>query len=315
MFRHMPVVPDEPGRVQSPRIRKLFLKIVPQFVSPRAEFRNLKKALHAGTLSFSTLDVKMVAPAQENVQTKHMKERVIFGATSTIGAAVARYWAAKKDRITIVGRSGDKLAAMAKDLQNRGAESVELTIMDFNNPERLWADVLELFRDKKSVDTLLICQGVSYPGLEMNPEIKKIHNLWQVNFQSVVTILMASKAHFVHNAKGTVAVLSSHIERGRAGSYVYGSSKIALTQFMAGYRDEVSKFGVRAVTILPGLVESNVTKDWDRSGKNWVKPDLAAMEIVNRIDSETTLYTPKYWGFINYFLKILPEFLFYRFKI
>ncbi len=245
-----------------------------------------------------------------------MKERVIFGATSNVGTAVARAWAAKKDRITIVGRSGEKLAILAKDLQARGAESVEICIMDFSNLPRLWDEVMELFRDKQRVDTLLVCQGVYYTGLEMNPELKKIQNLWEVNFQSVVTILMAAKSHFVRNGAGTMAAISGVVgERGRSTNYVYASSKAALNCFMSGFRQEVAPFGVRACTIVPGLVETNLTKDWHREGKLWSKLELTALDIVSGIEKQNVLYTPKYWGFLNYLLRVLPESLFYRLKI
>lgn len=245
-----------------------------------------------------------------------MKERVIFGATSSMGSAVARIWASQKDRITIVGRNGDRLAILAKDLQSRGAESVEICIMNFSDLSRLWTDVIELCRDKQKIDTLLVCQGVFYPGLEMNPEIKKIQNLWDVNFQTVATIMMAAKAHFVKSHSGTMAVISSvEGERERSGNYLYASSKAALNTFMRGLRREVSPFGVRACTIVPGLVRTNVTKDWYKQGPLWSELEMTARDIEKGIDRENQLFTPKYWRFLSYLLKILPESLFYRLKI
>lgn len=249
-------------------------------------------------------------------QSLSMKERVIFGATSNIGTAVARVWAQQKNRITIVGRSGDRLALLAKDLQGRGAESVEICIMNFGDQERLWADVLELFRDKQRVDTLLVCQGVYYPGLEMNPEIQKIQNLWEANYQTVITIMMAAKAHFVRNGSGTMAVISSINEaQPKASNYLYSSTKAALNSFMRGFRKEVSPFGVRACTIVPGLVSSNVTKDWFKQGSLWTHFEMTGSDIANRVDREDLLYTPKYWKFLSPLLRLLPESLFYHLKI
>lgn len=245
-----------------------------------------------------------------------MKERVIFGATSNIGTAVARVWAQQKDRITLVGRSGDKLAILAKDLQGRGAESVEICVMNFSDLDRLWVDVLELFRDKAKVDTLLICQGAYYPGLEMNPEISKIQSLWEANYQSVITVMMAAKAHFVQNGAGTMAVVSSITEiHPGPSNYLYASSKAALSSFMKGFRKEVSAFGVRACTIVPGLVNSNVTKDWYKQGGLWSHFEMTGADIANRVDRESLLYTPKYWTFLAPLLRLIPESLFYRLKI
>lgn len=261
-------------------------------------------------------DTGLHATLTASKQGDPVKERVIFGATSNLGTAVARIWAQRKDRITIVGRNADRLAILAKDLQSRGAESVEICVMNLADSQKLWSEVVELFRDKQKVDTLLVCQGVFYPGLEMSPDIKKIRSIIEVNFESVISIVLAAKSHFVGNHNGSIAVVGSVLTaKTRANNYLYASTKIALETFMSGFQKEVSPFGVKACTIVPGLIHSNVTKDWDKQSSLWTTVDVAAVDIAGQLDQGGQLFTPKYWGFLRFFLSWIPESLFYRLRI
>jgi len=55
---------------------------------------------------------------------------MIIGATSAIAHATARIWASDGDALYLVARDPDKLEAIARDLETRGAGRLETRVMD-----------------------------------------------------------------------------------------------------------------------------------------------------------------------------------------
>lgn len=237
-----------------------------------------------------------------------MKDRVIFGATSAIAIGVAQIWARRGDQLTLIGRNGNRLAAIAKDLQSRGASQVEVVVMDFSDPRKLWLQTEEFFQDKERVDTLMIAQGYLGVGTEQTLTENKVHEMWQTNFESVAMIILAAKPHFIKNNYGTIACFSApEADVGRATSYLYGSAKAALKTLMAGLREELSPKGVNVTTIIPARVDTPLNKEIAKDGRFWTTADKVAQDIAYKIDEGGHLYTPFFWKLISFLRRCLPE--------
>lgn len=237
-----------------------------------------------------------------------MKDRVIFGATSAIAVAVARIWARRGDQLTLIGRNGDRLATIAKDLQSRGASQVEVVVMDFSDARKLWIQAEEFFQDKERVDTLMVAQGDLGLGAKQSLTENKVHELWQTNFESVAMIILAAKPHFIKNNHGTIACFSApEADVGRASSYLYGSAKAALKTLMAGLREELTPKGIRVTTIIPARVDTPLNKEISKDGRFWTKTDRVAQDIAYRIDKGGHLYTPSFWKWLSFIHRCLPE--------
>lgn len=237
-----------------------------------------------------------------------MKERVIFGANSAIAEAVAKLWARRGDRLTLIGRNGDRLAAIAKDLQARGASQVEVAIFDFTDTKNLSSQVEEFFLEKELVDTLLVAPGFLGYGSELESGSEKALEVWRVNFEMVAVIILAAKAHFVKNSFGTIAAFSAtEADLGRSSSYYYGSAKAALRIFLAGLREEMQPKKVKVTTIIPGRVRTPLTKEVPKEGRFWTSPEVIAEAIVFKIDQGGVIYAPFYWRYLSWLRRSLPE--------
>lgn len=245
-----------------------------------------------------------------------MKDRVIFGATSAIAVGVAQIWARRGDQLTLVGRNGNRLAAIAKDLQSRGASQVEVVVMDFTDPLKLWAQVEEFFGEKERVDTLLVAQGLLGYGSEQDLKPQRVHEILDVNFESVAMILLAAKPHFIKNNYGTIAAFSAvEGDFGRASSYLYGSAKAGLKVLLSGLREELAPKGVRVTTLIPARVETPLNKEVPRDGRLWTTVDKVAQEIAYKIDEGGHVYAPLIWKFLSWLRRCLPEGLSRRVRV
>ncbi|MBX3017684.1 MAG: SDR family NAD(P)-dependent oxidoreductase [Bdellovibrionaceae bacterium] len=245
-----------------------------------------------------------------------MKDRVIFGATSAIAVGVAQIWARRGDQLTLVGRNGNRLAAIAKDLQSRGASQVEVIVMDFSDPIKLWEQVEEFFGEKERVDTLLVAQGFMGYGSEQDLKPKRVHDILDVNFESAAMVLLAAKSHFIKNNYGTMAAFSAvEGDVGRSTTYLYGSAKAALKVLLSGLREELTPKGVKVTTIIPARVETPLNKDVPRDGRFWTNVEKVAQDIAYKIDEGANVYTPIVWKFISWLRRVLPEGLARKLKV
>lgn len=237
-----------------------------------------------------------------------MKERIIFGANSTIAEGVARLWARRGDHIVLVGRNGEKLAALAKDLQQRGASKIEVTLMNFDKPETLQKEVNEFISDRSRLDTVLIAQAIAAPTEEKS-SLAELEKLCQLNFLSVAAILLAVKPHFLRHRHGTLAAFSCYDARWTSGkSYFYGATKAALDCFLEGLRDELKGKDVHVCTIMPGPVAASpLTAQLGRASQRPVRPELVATQIVQHLEKRDVIYAPASWRWYLLIKEFFPS--------
>ena len=114
-------------------------------------------------------------------------------------------------------------------------------------------------------------------------------------------------------AGGTLAVISSVAgDRGRAGNYVYGSAKAAVSAYASGLRQRFRGGAVNVLTIKPGFVDTPMTRDF-RKGPLWAAPERVAHGIVRAIDRRRSVaYLPWFWWPVMRVITHLPEFVFRR---
>lgn len=240
-----------------------------------------------------------------------MQKVLIIGATSAIAEAVARRLAEQGERIYLLARNKEKLAAIAADLTIRGAESVNYAILDINNFYDHRQALDQAIDKLDGLDIVLIAHGTL-------PDQKVCENdfgvtLRELNTNAISTLsLLTRLADYMEQRKsGTLAVISSVAgDRGRQSNYVYGAAKGMTTIFLQGLRNRLQPSGVRVMTIKPGFVDTPMTKDF-KKGLLWATPEQVAGDILKGIEKQRdVLYTPFFWRYIMLIIKAIPEKIF-----
>ena len=128
---------------------------------------------------------------------------------------------------------------------------------------------------------------------------------------SVISLLTILANQLEHQGSGSIAVITSPSgDRGRQSNYIYGTAKGALTIFLQGLRNRLSKSNVHVLTIKPGFVDTPMTKDF-KKGFLWVNPDVVSKGIYNAINKKReVVYLPFFWRYIMIIIKSIPEKLF-----
>ena len=95
-----------------------------------------------------------------------------------------------------------------------------------------------------------------------------------------------------------------------AGPGIYGTATGALTLFLQGLRNRLSKANVHVLTIKPGFVDTPMTKDF-KKGILWVNPTVISAGIYKAIKKKKdVVYLPFFWRYIMLVIKFIPEKIF-----
>lgn len=245
-----------------------------------------------------------------------MRRVLIMGATSAIAEATAREFARRGDALFLVGRSTDRLQAIADDLRLRGAASAELHVLDARETAAYPALLDEAARALGGLDHALIAHGTLPDQQACERSVEPMIEAFEVNALSHMALCTELANRFEAQGHGVIAVISSVAgDRGRQSNYVYGSAKAAVTAFTSGLRQRLHPKGVRVVTVKPGFVDTPMTAGF-KKGALWASPATVAASIFGAMTRGTpVLYTPWFWRGIMAVIVAIPEVLFRRLKL
>ena len=233
---------------------------------------------------------------------------LVLGATSSIAISTMRRLAAPHVHFMLVGRSTNRLTAVAQDLLTRGALAVDTWVMDLEDtaghPEMLTIAAERLGR----IDVALIAHGVLGDQTAAEADFEVAAAILHTNFISTVSLLTWLGNYFQAQRAGTLAVVSSVAgDRGRKSNYVYGASKGALNIFLEGLRNRIDRDGVQVLTIKPGFVATPMTAHVPHNAL-FASPDQVAGGILKAIKRRRDVaYVPWFWSSIMFLVRAIPN--------
>ncbi|VAW65922.1 Oxidoreductase, short-chain dehydrogenase/reductase family [hydrothermal vent metagenome] len=245
-----------------------------------------------------------------------MKKILIIGATSAIAEACSKLFATDKDQLYLLARNEERLSTLSKDLLIRGAASVEYSVFDVNDSDKVEQILTHAIDVLKGIDTVLIAHGTLPDQKVCEADYSECLTALNTNMISTIQILTILANIFEAQGHGSIVAISSVAgDRGRQSNYIYGTAKGAISIFMQGLRNRLSKKGVDVITIKPGFVDSPMTADFDK-GPLWAKPDDIARGIIKAIEKgKNDVYLPLFWWPIMLIIKSIPEFIFKKMSL
>ena len=179
------------------------------------------------------------------------KVAIVTGASSGIGRAIARLFAAEGAKLALAARSTDKLEKLAGEI---GGAPLILSV-DLAQPadvERMVAETLAHFG---RVDVLMANAGVYVPGEAAEGDPDAWDNMIAVNVNSVFRSVRAVLPGMIAQRSGDIVVTSS-ISGHQAIHWepVYSATKHAVQTFVHGVRRQVAPHNIRIGAVAPGTV-------------------------------------------------------------
>lgn len=244
---------------------------------------------------------------------------IIVGASSGIGAELARQLAARGCRVALLARRIEELSTLADEI-NRLQPGPETRALTFAHDVLCYEEVPELFqtvcRDLGGLDLFIYASGVMPPVLENEYNFEKDRRTIEVNVLGAIAWLNEAAQRFETAKEGTLVGISSVAgDRGRRGSPVYNTSKAALDTYLEAIRNRIGRFGVRVVTVKPGPVATPMTAGLGKMPL-MIPADDAARQIIAAAERGVRLaYIPWPWRFIMAIIRAIPSPIFQRMNV
>ena len=181
---------------------------------------------------------------------------LITGASSGIGAELARQYVNSENELVLLARREQKLQILHDDLKDK-CKNIEIIVADVTDFKVLQ----EKIEAMGIVDMVILNAGVSLGhNSDKIPTIDEFQNLYDVNVLSNHAILEVLLPKFKVKKSGKIVFISSLASLfSMPSAKVYSSSKRALNAYAEGVRYKYKKDGIKVLTLLPGFIKSELT--------------------------------------------------------
>ncbi len=248
----------------------------------------------------------------------HTRPRaIIVGASSGIGAAIARRLAKEGYVVALMARRSAVLQTLCDEINQQLEDTVALAyphdVTHFDEVPALFERVIN---DLGHLSLIVYNAGVMPPLGPEEYDFKKDKVVIDVNLLGAMAWLNPAASLFSELGSGQIVGISSIAgERGRVGHPPYHTAKAAFSTYLESLRNRLSRRGVHVLTVKPGMVDTDMIKDVKKP--LWViSPDQAAADILRAVQRhKQVVFTPARWRWVGMVIQHIPSFIFRRLSI
>jgi len=229
----------------------------------------------------------------------------ITGASSGIGAALARHYAAQGATLGLVARRGELLTELKASLATECATYA----VDVRDADAMRNAAQDFTQRYGTPDIVIANAGVSRGTLTQHAEDLTA-------FRAVMDINVLGMVHTFHPfiepmrqaGHGRLAGIASVAGlRGLPGASAYSASKAAAISYLESLRVEMVKSGVSVTTICPGYIRTPMTDVNAYPMPFMMEADTAAAKMARAIDQKRRyVILPWQMALVGRFMKLLP---------
>ena len=242
------------------------------------------------------------------------KRAIIVGASSGIGAALARRLASEGWTLALLARRADRLAALCEQIN---AASGDVRAVPYAHDVADTASVPSLLQkilaDLGGLEMIVYCTGIALPTGFKHYNFETDRKMTEVNYIGALAWLDPAAALFQSQGSGHIVGISSVAgDRGRVKNPAYNASKAALTCYLEALRNRLTRRGIHVLTVKPGYVATEMTQG--QKGMFLVSSaEKTAADISKAIRRrKQQIYTPWFWGWIMLIVRNIPSVIFHR---
>ena len=191
-----------------------------------------------------------------------MKVVVITGASSGIGAALARELARRGDyALVLAARNEERLQSVARDV-GRDAHVVTADVTRRADVERIRDEAVKAFG---RIDVWInnAGRGITRPVLELTDE--DVDAMMAINVKSVLYGIQAIVPYFTQQASGHIINVSSFLGRVPLATFrsVYSAAKAAMNSLTANLRVDLRRThpDIKVSLVMPGIVSTEFARN------------------------------------------------------
>lgn len=204
---------------------------------------------------------------------------LITGASSGIGAALARHLAAAGDTVGLVARREDRLAEVLDDCATHAPDSA-MWVADVGEAEAAERVVAAAWERWGAIDVLV--NNAAIPGVRPVTRVTpaEVERVMDVNFHAPVRFALAALPRMLERGRGTLMNVSSL--GGRLGiprESAYCASKFALCGWTEAVTLDLWNTPIKVKLVIPGAVDTEIWDKPDEEGAAYDGPKVPAEDV------------------------------------
>ncbi len=237
---------------------------------------------------------------------------LIIGASTGLGAELARKLAREGYALALLARSKEKLDALCQEINSQGgsARSYEHNVTDYDEVPNL---LLKIVADLGGLDAVIYVASINQPpgGIDKY-NFENDRQMIEVNLIGAMAWLTPVAEMFQSAKAGQIVGISSVAgDRGRVGNPGYNTSKAGLTTYLEALRNRLTRRGVNVLTVKPGFMKTEMLKAAPGPTPFAVEPSVAADHILKAMKKrKQVIYTAPIWRWIMLAIQHTPSFIF-----
>jgi NADP-dependent 3-hydroxy acid dehydrogenase YdfG len=228
----------------------------------------------------------------------------VVGASTGIGAAIARELLTRGARVALSARSAERLEALSALAPDRSLP-VPLDVTDARAVRAAHDTIVAAWG---GVDVVLAVAGNYVPLRATEFSADAIGRLFDVNVQGVLNVLGPVLPAMIDRRAGHVAIVASVAGyRGLPKALGYGPTKAALINLAEVLYLDLAPMGVGVHIVNPGFVRTPLTDGNDFKMPALIEPEEAALETLRGLErGEFETHYPKRFTRWLKLLRVLP---------
>jgi 3-oxoacyl-[acyl-carrier protein] reductase len=203
----------------------------------------------------------------------------ITGASSGIGKSAALEFAKTGAKVFVSGRRVSELERINTELDSDKifVEVIPCNVASQTNVDQTVKKILV----NSKIDCLINNAGITSFKLAEENSINEINDIINTNLLGSIYTIKAVLPQMIYNGGGTIInILSAVTKKVFIKSSAYSASKWGLLGYTNSLREEVRKYNIRVINIIPGATSTSI---WSKEIRNQFSDRMMSSDDIARV--------------------------------
>lgn len=235
----------------------------------------------------------------------------ITGASSGIGEHLAYAYARRGAILGLAARRQNLLEEVRDRCRDSGAKEVYIYSLDVTDEKQCQSSIAEFVSHVSVVDIVIANAGIGGRESIMEGDPSGINRVFRTNLLGVTNTVIPFLPTLKEQQSGQIAIISSVAGlRGLPDRAGYSGSKAAVRLAADAWRKRLRFHGISITTIIPGFIDTPLTRKNRFPMPFLMDPDEAAEAMVRAIAKRKKQFIlPWPWRLLAPIIKAVPEFV------
>ena len=235
----------------------------------------------------------------------------IIGASSGIGAELAKRLASQGAVLALSARNEEQLLAVKNSCSGKGHLAFPLDVTESTEVVNAAKSISKSFG---KIDSIIFMAGVYTPAKIADMDINAARHIIDVNLNGALNVTYAVLPIMLKQRTGQIAICASVAGyRGLPNAQPYGASKAGLINFAESLKIELEGNNIDVKLICPGFVKTRLTDKNKFKMPGIISAEMAAEEIARGLQtSKFEIHFPRKFTYGAKLLRILPNWAYFK---